>query len=125
MLGMLAACLGCGLTDQRLQAEAGAADEQPEANVPRRLQQKITKRVRFLEKVATSRAAPRLEVKGGTQKKKRRRGAVSERLKNFSGLAASLEEAAKEASAPRSTCWLHARCVMQAPDQQYAGPCNH
>ena len=79
-----------------MQAQAEADDVQPAANVPRRLQQKITKRVRFLEKVAASRAAPRLEAKGGT-KKRQRRPAISERLKNFSSLAQSLEEAAKEA----------------------------
>ena len=84
----------CLCTQEEQAASAGASREPA---VSRRLQQKTIKRVRFLQNVAASQPALRLEAKGGT-KKRRRKTAVSERLKNFSGLAASLAEAAKEVS---------------------------
>lgn len=77
---------------------AAQRDEEREAQVPRRLQQKIAKRVHFLEKVAASRPAPavKLGVQQGGTKKKRRKHAGPGRLGDISKLSASLAEAAEE-----------------------------
>ena len=75
------------------EAAAGAGPANGPA-IPQKLQHKITKRVRFLERVAGS---SRLVVKGGTAKKRAKTG-ISERLTNYSSLAASLAEAAERVS---------------------------
>ena len=78
-------------------SEQEAADGEAPSNgpvIPQKLQHKITKRVRFLERVAGSNG---LAVKGGTAKRKAKTS-VSERLTDFTSLAASLAEAAEQVS---------------------------
>lgn len=70
--------------------------DEREPLVTRRLQQKIAKRVRFLEKVAASRPSNALGLKQAGTKKKRRRQASAGRLADLSTLSASLAEAAHE-----------------------------
>ena len=72
----------------------------------RRLQQKIAKRVNFLEKVAASRPAPKLGVQQGGTKKKRRKDRGPGRLGDLSNLTASLAEAAEEVRGPLLICLL-------------------
>lgn len=76
-----------------VQEAAAAADPPTGPAIPQKLQHKITKRVRFLERVAGS---GRLVVKGGTAKKRAKKTSISERLTNYSGLAASLADAAEQ-----------------------------
>ena len=62
-------------------------------HIAQRLQKKVTKRVQFLENVASSKRQASLAVQGGL-KKKRKKDRVGKRLGDLSQLAASLSEAA-------------------------------
>ena len=89
----------------------------------RRLQQKIAKRVNFLEKVAASRPAPKLGVQQGGTKKKRSKDRGPGRLGDLSNLTASLAEAAQQV-VPRSVlpalvcAGLHS-VVQQSPASNF------
>ena len=91
-----------------MQEAAAAAAPANGPAIPQKLQHKITKRVRFLDRVAGS---SRLVVKGGTAKKRAKTG-ISERLTNYSSLAASLAEAAEQVSSSQRSCNL-SRAPMQ------------
>ena len=63
-------------------------------HIAQRLQKKVTKRVQFLENVASSKRQASLAVQGGL-KKKRKKDRVGKRLGDLSQLADSLREAAQ------------------------------
>ena len=65
--------------------------------IQQRLQKKVTKRVQFLERVASSKRQASLAVQGGLKKKRRkgRKQVADKRLGDLSQLAASLQEAAQ------------------------------
>lgn len=80
-------------------------------HIAQRLQKKVTKRVQFLENVASSKRQASLAVQGGL-KKKRKKDRVGKRLGDLSQLAASLREASQlvrlPPTIPRADGLLHA-----------------
>lgn len=91
-----------------MQEAAAAAAPASGPAIPQKLQHKITKRVRFLDRVAGS---SRLVVKGGTAKKRAKTG-ISERLTNYSSLAASLAEAAEQVGSSQGIYYLYSSSMQ-------------